>query len=113
MLCNRRLKLSISAFYGSGVRKRCNLIVGAITDVMGGGLNPTKPRLVEQPSQATTCIRFGNALRTPKLLADVVEALRVGRLRASKDDTTVLHRRCTDDAAAPDDTPQLNRDTRL
>ena len=77
---------------------------------MGGCLGAAKPRLLKQPAQATTHIRFTNFLGTPHLLADVIEALRAGGLRAAKNDPAIFDRGGADDTAAFYDTPHLRDD---
>jgi hypothetical protein len=81
---DRGLQSPIPAFRGSVVREGDNPISGAIADVVGRSLDPAKPCLLEQPSQATPRIRFSNTLGAPQLLTDVIKALRVGGLRAAE-----------------------------
>ena len=59
---NRSLQSLIPAFRGAVVREGDSPIRGAIADIVGGGLDAIKSRLLKQPAQATTCIRFGNSL---------------------------------------------------
>ena len=59
---DRSLQSLIPAFRGAVVREGDNPIRGAIADIVGGGLDAIKSRLLKQPAQATTRIRFGNSL---------------------------------------------------
>jgi hypothetical protein len=107
----RGLQSPIPAFRGSVVREGDNPISGAIADVVGRSLDPAKPCLLEQPSQATPRIRFSNTLGAPQLLTDVIKALRVGGLCAAKNDPGILHGG-GGDTAASDDATQLRDDAR-
>ena len=58
-------KILIEAFRRSVAGEGRDMIRRPVADVVGERFNPTEPRFLKKPAQATTHIRLGNACRAP------------------------------------------------